>query len=40
MGFTLVYVDDVSTSQEPYVWALTACCGDNFAFLYEDALRT
>jgi hypothetical protein len=31
-----VYVDDVRTSQETHIWALTACYGDSFTFIYVD----
>jgi hypothetical protein len=29
ISFTFLYVDDVRTSQETYLWISTACCGDN-----------
>jgi hypothetical protein len=34
-NFTFLYVDDVRTSQEMYLWASTACYGDSFTFIME-----
>jgi hypothetical protein len=27
-----LYVDDIRTSQETYLWASTVCCGNGFTF--------
>jgi hypothetical protein len=29
-SFAFLYADDVRTSQETYLFAFTACCGDSF----------
>jgi hypothetical protein len=39
-SFTLLYVDDVRTSQEAHLWASTASYGDSFTLLYVDDVRT
>jgi hypothetical protein len=39
-SFTLLYVDDVRTSQKTHLWAPTACYGNSFTFLYVDDVRT
>jgi hypothetical protein len=39
-SFTVLYVDDVHTSQETCLWASTAFYGDSFDFLYVDDVRT
>jgi hypothetical protein len=36
----LLYVDDVHTSQETYLWASTACYGDDFTLSYVDDFHT
>jgi hypothetical protein len=38
--FTLLYVDDVRTSQETHLWASAPCYGDSFTLLYLDNVRT
>jgi hypothetical protein len=39
-SFTLLYVDDVRTSQETRIWASTPYYGDSFTLLYVDDVRT
>jgi hypothetical protein len=31
-SFTLLYIDDVRTSQETHLWVSTACYGFSFTF--------
>jgi hypothetical protein len=38
-SFTILYVDEVRTSQETHVWASTTCYGDSFTVLYVDEVR-
>jgi hypothetical protein len=38
-SFTFLYVGDVRTWQETYLWASTGCYGNNFTFLYVDSVR-
>jgi hypothetical protein len=35
-----LYVHDVCTLQEIYLWASTVCYGDSFTFLYVNDIRT
>jgi hypothetical protein len=39
-SFTLLYVDDVRTSQETNLWTITGCYGDSFTLTYADYVRT
>jgi hypothetical protein len=38
--FTSLYVNDVHTSQETYLWTSTTSFGDSFTLLYADDVRT
>jgi hypothetical protein len=39
-SLTVLYVDDVRTSQVTRLWASTASYGDRFTVLYVDDVRT
>jgi hypothetical protein len=39
-SFTLLYVDDVRTSQETHLWASVARYEDSFTIVYVDDART